>query len=589
MTSATLSNKNFSSFWQIFRFTLFKNKALIIVGSILAFLFTQGFTVNTTFPENLLMSDYDNFKASGILDELRDGIRMLWCVSTLLVAVLIAVNLRYMHRKKSADMFFALPISTRKLFSARFLASFIGSIIPAVIGHITIIIFTFLYCSDSNMIMPFLWGVLISLATIIGAMFVFSSLAAGFMQFTGHTYDAIQAFFIVSFLPALMLSLMQNDFQSCLYGNVSYSYFVISEDFCINISPVISMVFMALHTCSFVFTSGELSYSTVSVRGPIIWFIIAVLVLILSIWFAAKRKNERAGEPYVNPLLPIILQFLTAVSVGMLFALMFGDFTSLFYTVAAVILAMLGAIIFGAIQKRGFKKLKKDILTGAASGLTIIIISAIFITGVGFENTVPAVEDVAEVTVEMSQLPFESEFDKQEDIERAIALHKDIISQKPGRSYNIISGKDIIYSSEKIEITYTLKNGKYLTRRYYCGMEIFPDSVNNMLKSENSMERYSLKPNLEYMTDCVLKIDSLLYIKVPFEKLYEIAETYKNELREGNHSWSDLNSGKATNLTCSDVSFYDEEAVALKGPLWFNIPSTCTKTLELIDELNAEG
>lgn len=585
MMSATLSNKNFSSFWQIFRFTLFKNKALVIVSSILAFLFTQGFTILKTTNSNV------------ILYRLKIGIPMLWCICTLLVAVLIAVNLRYMHRKKSADMFFALPVTTRKLFAARFLASFIGSIIPAIIGHITIIIFAFIYCSGSVEIDFFACGILISLAAMIAAMFIFASLAAGFMMFTGHTYDAIQAFLIVSFLPFLMVILMRRDIITSLYGyNGAVSTSIFKDEFCFSISPFMSILYFAIESLNFNYDFDGFSYNNVDIIGFLIWFMVAVLVLIFSIWFAAKRKNERAGEPYVTPLLPAILQFLTAVSVGMLFALMFGDFTSLFYTVSAVMLAMLGSVIFGAIQKRGFKKLKKDILTGAASGLAIIIILAIFITGVGFENTVPAAEDVADVVVKVDLLTFESEFEKQEDIERVIALHKDIISQKPGRSYDIIKGKKISsnYGVESIQIDYTLKNGEYISRRYYCKIEDFSNYVENMLKSENSMERYRLKPSHDSITDCTLKInysysDSII---VPLEKIYELAQTYKNELREGNHSWGDLNSGKATTVSCYDVEFYDEKTGSFQGYLNLNIPSTCTKTLELIDEcrgLGAEG
>lgn len=501
MTSATSSVKPASPFWKMLVFTLKKNRAIILLGSIVSLLAIPVLPVTTYIKDGLISTE--NFIITTDEDSLMTGcLALVWAINLLMVAVLGATNLNFLHHKNGSDLFHALPMTRKQLYLSRLTATVIGAMIPAAVSMVSGWSLAVLTFGASHIPLHTLLRVLLFylLSTIIVSIMV-----GLFMLLTGHTFDAVLSFFGINLgLPILLLS-CGGYAQSNLFGITDTTLEHLAPW---NLSPIGTLGAHLINLISTLFSPTVTFTDWISIE-LIVWCLLSGGLLFFSLLFATRRRSEKAGEAYAHPILPTALQLLIAILVafaaGEIFSLL--DSFTLSYYIFAVIGALLSAVLLGAIIRRGFKGFKKDLLTGGIAGTLAICFGISIMTGwFGFETRVPAVADIKEAVVfynyGVSNLT-DSHFTKAEDLEHLTKLHQAIIDKNGPYYYSLLTGRR--YRNEfgesedltranyaRMEVTYTLKNGQTMERSYHFYDKPLTDALRPVLQSKDFLNCYTL-------------------------------------------------------------------------------------------------
>ena len=138
MMLTQLSARKKSAIFNMLLFTLNKNKALIIFGSILSFLVLPIFPVFSAVGYDESQSYMSEVTLATLFG--------CWFIASGITLLLTAINFSFMHLKSSSDLFFSIPMTRRGVFVSRLLASFIGGTIPMIIPSISAAVI----CSSSQ-------------------------------------------------------------------------------------------------------------------------------------------------------------------------------------------------------------------------------------------------------------------------------------------------------------------------------------------------------------------------------------------------------------------------------------------------------
>lgn len=501
MTSATSSVKPASPFWRMLVFTLKKNRAIILLGSIVSLLAIPVLPVTTYIKDGLISTE--NFIITTDEDSLMTGcLALVWAINLLMVAVLGATNLNFLHHKSGSDLFHALPMTRKQLYLSRLTATVIGAMIPAAVSMVSGWSLAVLTFGASH----------IPLHTLLRALFFYllstiivSIMVGLFMLLTGHTFDAVLSFFGINLgLPVLLLS-CGSYADNNLFGITDTTLEHLAPW---NLSPIGTLGAHLINLINTLFSPTVTFTDWVSIE-LIVWCLLSGGLLFFSLLFATRRRSEKAGEAYAHPILPTALQLLIAILVafaaGEIFSLL--DSFTLSYYIFAVIGALLSAVLLGAIIRRGFKGFKKDLLTGGIAGTLAICFGISIMTGwFGFETRVPAAADIKKAVVSynygVSNLT-DSHFTKAEDLEHLTKLHQAIIDKNGPYYYSLLTGRR--YRNEfgesedltranyaRMEVTYTLKNGQTMERSYHFYDKPLTDALRPVLQSKDFLNCYTL-------------------------------------------------------------------------------------------------
>ena len=170
MTSTQLSDRKKSAVLNMFLFTLNKNKAVIILGSVLSFL------VLPIFPT---FSMRENIGSNGYISEITlAALFACFLISMAVTLILTDLNFSFMHTKSSSDLFFAVPLTRRGLFVSRLLASVVGGFVPIIIPTVS----AFLICLGDGR-NSYAYGSLWFLALTLLTGIMFAVVCSFFMLF----------------------------------------------------------------------------------------------------------------------------------------------------------------------------------------------------------------------------------------------------------------------------------------------------------------------------------------------------------------------------------------------------------------------
>lgn len=493
MMSTVSLDKRCCPFWRMMVFTLKKNLSVIIMGCVVSLLAMPIFPLTSAFRE-------EYYSADAIDVSITVGLVLVLMIAFLMVAVLSVINFGFLHNKSGSDMFYSLPITRKTLYLSRLAATFIGASIPAVISLTLSWILPFLFSSYFKA--PISSFIIYTLFCVL-AVAIISIIVSMFMLFTGHTFDAVIAFVGLNLGIPIIIPIVSAYADSCLFG-----YYDNSLDFFdfLEFSPIGSLV-NVMRELIFNFNQS-IDYKGYISVGIIIWSVISLGILLLCIKFSQKRRSEKAGEAYAHALLPVILQLLIGVLAAFGLGEIFSFFTSftLVYFIFAIVGALLATVLLGAIIRRGFKGIKRDIILGCCSSALVIAFGVSLMTGFfGYETRVPNVDNI-----EMAILNYESGyaelsdtcFTTKEDLQKVTRLHKTIIDKTGPVYYSLFTGKryhnefDEDYGTSKnyvnFEITYTLKNGSVLEREYYFYDSAAEEEIKAVLNSENYMNCFTV-------------------------------------------------------------------------------------------------
>lgn len=483
-------------FLSLYKSALRRIKGVGLIYALLSFIAFPMFFTMEAFEELQRMQLNDTYSYSmryfnGVPAIYTNASMLLYFALIISGAIIISVYVNnYMHSKKAVDVFHALPVKRWQMLLANFAAAltvllgaqFICYGVVLAVNEVTIDQLT----------------TLIVLETLRVALLTVVIVAIAFFCCVCCNTSLDSAIFSLAFLAivpsyAMLLILLMNEYVVGFDGanHVLYPSF--------KFSPAVMMYQ--------VFSDGEVTQGIVL---NIIYIVFVIAVMALSCLIYTRRKSEIAQSASTkSPLYQFIL-LAASVGGGALFGFgyqgIFGFglesmavviFTSCIFTVAIY-------LVFNAIISRNPKPTKRGIAgLGISLALTVAFLLCVDNGFFGYEKRIPAIEDIQSVSInyagdysEICEVEARNynnvhnvyyvynddssvEFTNPQEIKLVRDIHSTIVNSID------VKGIECYYSSTYI--TYNLKNGKQLIRRY---RDDIPMEVRRQLTQLEDLESF---------------------------------------------------------------------------------------------------
>lgn len=455
------SSRKLNPFGKMIGFTLRKNTGIIVIICILALLYCPGsYIVN--------YEDYMVGANNSVRDFLLENFALLVSVMSAIIAIGFNVlNLSFLYKKNSSDVFHSFPLTRTELLLSRTLSSIISTFIPVAVCYASygiMMAFNSWMGSFAQLFYYLLHTVIITL--------VCSSFSLIFIVSAGSAFD-LGVSLIGSNIALMIIGVIFDSILTeTLVGYDSY----LASDIMYNLSPPY-------------FCGVGLGYADSVVKygisGSSIEFLIRSVIYIAiftvaSVLLFNHRKAEKGGTAYAYKFMYLGCSLLAGICGGYMFGMMFaGSLSNIAFWVFMVIGATLTAVIYGVVTNRGFKGFGRSVIMGVAAVLIIIAVAVTGITGgFGYSNRVPEKQDIKEVYVSAfgEQIPFANPED-------AIDLHNAILDTDAtdigNESYRYV---------ENVRFNYYLKNGKVVSREFNVLSNKVKNELFDIYKSEERLK-----------------------------------------------------------------------------------------------------
>lgn len=471
MTLKTSSNKPHTAF-NLFAFTLKKNLGFTIITSVLVLLFSPIFLINTInnyYDYRDVIQDMYNFT-----DEILPAAAVILAVAAMFVAWLLQIiNFNYLNQKSGSDAFHSMPITKAGLLFSRTAASYIGGVVPLTIGYIGMACIGALkYVELDYLLLGKCY-----LHTLLMMLFclAFSQL---FILASGCVFDSIISFLAVNIgLPVIIL-LIYGLCEDTLFGYYVTDYYLATYGSPFALSAY-SLIMLVLQ-----------EKTTLSLITYLIIIVATVGLFCINAFVYNIRKSEKAGETFAFRFMPLIISTILSFVSYFIFGYIFDEYTgSLIYIIMGIIGATLVSLIYNVIVNRGFKRLKKAIIPIAIALVLIFGATAsVQFDLMGYESYVPAICNIKKVEVffdgDTITVTEPNNFMYVNELHNAIVKayenyelsDEDSHVERFDENGELYAMFDVSTALSTIEINYTLKGGKIVSRRYYV--------QNNMLLEE---------------------------------------------------------------------------------------------------------
>lgn len=411
----------------------------------------------------------------------------------LLAPIVLALLLNsYMHSKKAVDVYHALPLRRGTLLGVNMAVAMSYIAIPVVVYSLLIMViqivkFGFVPAAVGWILLDTLcWLVA---AFCLYAVTTFVSVLAGTVfdtfVFTGALLLAPPAFFLLGMMLASMF----------LFGFTTDTYALLTAA---NLSPAtVAMQRFAFMPVRANPNTEMLSAILQNNIAMLVWLVLGILIFCVAVRLYRTRHSERAETTTSKGLLPTAVKLIGTVAVsvfaGMIFQTINSDGGKAVCLLWTAITGILTYSILEVILNRGFKTIIRSLPLGAAMVAATVGLCAVPMTGAfGYENRIPAAEEIA--TVEIDQMGRYSDgitirrvldapnmYDPGElsteylgtvtlsdpaALAAVLDFHQDVVGRRlvPQEGFTLEPGESFAYSNTNI--TYTLKNGKTIRRRY---------------------------------------------------------------------------------------------------------------------------
>ena len=549
----------------MFRFTLKQNLGIIVLATI-AFLLVC--------PSYMLI----NLNAFSFTAVEKNHYFKEWCENFSFFASIISgvsvvginlLNFSFMFKRNSSDFTDSLPITRNELFLSKTISGFLIVLVPSVLSLLALGIAA--TCFGFSKI--FL-SVLINILYIIAVTAVCSAFSMIFIISSASIFDFLLSFATVNIGLLILGAIVCNMCEELLIGYRGSDYRIVLR----YISPV-SFAYYGFG--SHVFSS----------RAPLIYFpyfikaiIITAVFYVISLLLYRKRKTESTGKAFAYNFLYIICAFLISFCASYVFGAVFEDgvnFNSGIFYLFAIIGGLIAGVVYGAITSRGFKTIKKSLIIGGVSFVIMVALAgSIKIDVIGYNKRIPSKENVKVASVKIW-----SDNVSYTDPTFVIDLHKKIITEDDIlMDYNAFNHelKDDESTATAVDINYTLKNGRTLSRTYLVYNKKIEKELETLLKSKERFEtiRNSLtlsKPKTvnfyvnskdgNYLDVYLTYNETLKFLDI-YEK--EIANKKVSSVYDDNNNFYEMN--YSGNSRYFSSSFYFDE--------------TYTETKNYLDSLN---
>ncbi|MBQ1211746.1 MAG: hypothetical protein IIX68_08095 [Clostridia bacterium] len=362
--------------------------------------------------------------------------------SCALALLLACFNFSYLYKKSAGDLFHALPLTRTQLLLSRYAACVVPALLPAAVNYLTLFLFAFDKKLELDLSM-----VACGLALTVAIVLCVTAFAMIFMVCCGNVFSALASFGAINLGAVAVLFIVDRLCDEFLYGYVS-------------------QMDNAYPYCSPVLYAGTRFMLLDETHGWKLWLHIGIL-LVLAIGFLAlscllynRRKSEKAGLAFALRWMRYPVMGMTAFVGCYLIGLLFDTQHGFLFFVFAAIGALLIALAVGAILDKGFKTAKRSLAVGGVSfALLFATFLCIGLDLFGYIDRIPAVDEIASVRYDdmySGGITFT-------DPAAIRQLHKVILDDHAREVEPSEENYNYWYS---VQITYTLKNGKTIARRY---------------------------------------------------------------------------------------------------------------------------
>ncbi len=552
MTLQKFSDKSFSSMFlnRLKSSVFFPIVGLFILGIIaVANPFADVVTLS-----NDGWNAYDNISIDNVKFILFNNLRpvdgyfpdtaVIMYMAAIIPAILCAIMaFKDLSSKKTANVYYSLGFSRTKLFSATYLAGATSVLGMVVIPFaLSFIINAFAFGISKELLSACIFVVsclcnvsLIAYTLSVIAMTLSGMLVEGvFFSFFLNSISSIFTFASGMFSDGLLIGggfVDANNYYYTSFENSFTSAFLGRLSFMNNLSHSaieVQRLGCCLYTSDIEGLEGFLStdnWTTPKFIPLVVWSVILAGLVFLSLCLFNRKKAENIGFFASSPVLYRI--FFGALIVGLSsLGCMQGrsitkGLTWLYVLIALAVCLVITTILTLILVKLSRMKFKKEVKVFGIYSLAVILFAFIFSTGFfGYTNRIPAVEKVAKVEITgftssgydyystSSELygdgnvyestdpiwmgTFSTEnnytFTEKADITAIQELHKGLISADGSKIAQNYKETKI---GGKINVIYTLKNGKTISRSYYrITPELIDKYINHNGVSEEIKQSY---------------------------------------------------------------------------------------------------
>lgn len=386
----------------------------------------------------------------------------------------------HLYNARSANLFGSLPIRREGLFLTHYLAGLAFLLVPnAVIFLLTLLV----ELAGGTVCMQ---GLLFWLAVVCGEGFFFYSMAVFCGMFTGHIL-ALPAFYaIFNFIVSGVTELVHTVLRGFYYGFSGFTeevYTVVKW-----FTPIVwlseTVRASTYHTNAEVTGEALPVLETEGLGAVGIYAIAAVALAVCAFFLYRARRLESAGDVVsVRPMRPVF-KYGVALCAGLALGMVTTMFTGggeIPLMCAIVVWGVIG--YFGAqmLLDKSFRVFRKWKGAAAVAAVFIALFLVVNFDLTGFETRIPdpsTVDSVEAGGITAVYLGddgdhFQQTITDQSVIELINILHREAVAQRDEERQ---AQMQIGGTSTSLDLTYRLKTGGTLTRRYTVWLD--PDEVN---------------------------------------------------------------------------------------------------------------
>ncbi len=460
----------------LFNFGIFKNTIYRFKWGSLLYFVALFFTV----PFMLLVADFDRLvervigssyymPASIILrsDYLTMPLILAVAVPTV-VAVLVFNNV---HSAKQGIFTHGLPCDRQANYISNLAASFVLMGVPVLLNATILMIMS---CGKYGQVISSM-SVIYWSGLNLNMLFVMFSVAVFASFLTGNIAAHIGINVLLHLVPMIIAWAIYLISDKFLYGFYQADNFIANE--LINNSPIIWIFGRSLSLAD---KLNEMTMPLFAKLQTWIYIIGAIGVYVLGYLLYKNRKIEACGDVAAFKSFKPILKYAVVTCAAIA---LFGILTSIEMNAVAmfVVVLVLCAITYFAAEMLINKSFK--IFKASYKGyLGFVICCAVFIgffayiNVFGYETRVPKLEDIKSALAQEGWNSQNIVSDDPQLIAATLKMHKELIADIPV----VVEMND----TRTLLVSYELKNGKTMQRRYHVNGEMFNRVMDEMYKSK---------------------------------------------------------------------------------------------------------
>ncbi|MEM1484754.1 DUF6449 domain-containing protein [Oscillospiraceae bacterium PP1C4] len=427
---------------------------------------------------------------------------IFFTMTVLLTPMILALVLgSYMHSKKAADVYHALPIKREMLITVNAAVAMSFIAIPLIASNLII---AFIQITKFGFLPEVLGYLLLDTAGWLIAAFCIYTVTTFVSVCVGTVFDAFVFSGALLLSAPILCGLYLMLAETFLFGFHTDETIMMTI---FNLSPVTMMpARFILGAADFTLEPEFLRQLFSSNLALIIYLALSAVLFMIAMKLYHNRHSEIAETTTSKGILQIIIKFLGTIICGVCVGMIFYQMTSIsensqqkmVFIVWTIIGGMIAYAISEIILNRGFKTLVKSLPLGV--GMVAVTIGgslAIMTGGFGYENRVPSPDSIA--SVETSYKGRYSSYDSMriigptvidqngvespthinnihtvyltdpQSIETVRGFHSDVAARKlkSNEPAGLEPSESFVWCNTSV--TYHLKNGRELTR-YYQGV-----------------------------------------------------------------------------------------------------------------------